>query len=41
MEELTKETLNQYNQNYLSSTAGITAPLMNMPIVYGASTGVK
>jgi hypothetical protein len=35
------ETLNQYNQFYLSSTAGITAPLMNMPIVYGASTGVK
>ena len=36
-----EETLNQYNQNYLSSTAGITAPLMNMPIVYGASSGVK
>lgn len=35
------DTLNFYNQRYLSSTAGITAPLINMPIVYSASSGVK
>jgi hypothetical protein len=36
-----EETLNSYSQSYLSSTAGITAPLMNMPLVYGVSSGVK
>ncbi len=36
-----EDTLRFYSQRYISSTAGITAPLMNMPIVYGAASGVK
>jgi hypothetical protein len=36
-----EDKLNSYNQNYLLSKAGITAPLMNMPLVYGVSSGVK
>lgn len=36
-----QETLDSFSQSYLLSKAGITAPLMNMPIVLGVFSGVK